>query len=178
MNSNKYEQFIGKRIRDTRIKQGISQEMLYQKTGIKNTTISAFENGKRFPGLQNLALIAKALNVTIDELYFGDESIAFIEKAPDRGAKIVNCLYELITEDVISTACKTNELGVHQLTVKQYSGPIQRLMNNLNDFFNRYNTYSNPESFCDQIKESVATEINEQLGHYINVTNKTNKTLE
>ena len=80
MNLHNNEELIGKKIKDIRTVKGLSQEDIYKKTGIKNTVISAFEHGKRIPNLQSLAKIAHALGVTIDELYFGDDSISFIEK--------------------------------------------------------------------------------------------------
>ena len=154
------EELIGKRIKDIRTSKGLSQEELHKKTGIQNTVISAFEHGKRTPNLQSLAKIAHALGVTIDELYFGDESIAFIEKAPNKGAKIANCIYELMKENVITTIYRDERTKITNIDVNKYQYPIKCLIDNLKDFFQRYDTYSDPENFSNQIKESVATEIN------------------
>ncbi len=157
------EALIGTRIRDKRIKKGISQQKLSSITGIQNTTISAFENGGRTPSLYNLASIAQALDVTIDELYFGDSSKAFIESAPNKGAKIANCIYELVKEGVISApiAGKT-PIRNDTLLVNRYILQIQRLVNNSEEFFLKKNTYSNPDEFSKQMVESVANEINQQ----------------
>ena len=154
------ESLIGKRIKNIRNAKKISQQELAGKTGIQNTTISAFENGKRIPSLQNLALIAKALGVSIDELYFGNSDVSFIESAPNKGKKIANCIYELLIEQVIHDYEQTQR-GLSALVLNKYQPQVLRLVKNLNEFIAKRATYSNPDAFCEQIIESVANEIND-----------------
>ena len=116
---------------------------------------------KRIPNLQSLASIAQALNVTIDELYFGDSSVAFIESAPNKGAKIANCLYELAKEHIIVMPELGNQSKYDELYIARYQPQISRLVKNLEEFFSKEETYSNPNEFSKQLVESVANEINQ-----------------
>jgi len=155
---------IGGRIRDARKKKGISQQELANKTGIQNSSISAFENGKKSPGLHSLALIAKALNVSMDDLYFGDSSVDFIENAPDKGRKIANCIYELMKENVISCSEIYNRREeTDSVLLFRFSSEVKRLIDSLRVFFSKKNTYPNPDEYIKQLIGSVANEINEQI---------------
>ena len=69
---------------------------------ISNSTLSAYENSKKIPNLITIAKIAKALGVSIERLYYGDENISFVNSVPDEGRKIVNCVYVLWDLKVIS----------------------------------------------------------------------------
>ncbi len=71
------------------------------KCQIANSLISAYETGKKNPGLVTLATIAKELGVSIDRLYYGDENSAFIDAEPNAGKKIVNSLKLLWEQNVI-----------------------------------------------------------------------------
>ena len=59
---------IGKNIRIVRNEKGLSQEKLAQMCGFSNTTLSAYENSKKFPNLDTTATIARELNVSIERL--------------------------------------------------------------------------------------------------------------
>ncbi|MEG7522980.1 MAG: helix-turn-helix domain-containing protein [Chromatiales bacterium] len=50
----------------------ISQEILAERLGVKQTTISRWLNGKRQPDLDQFAPLAEALDVPIEWLLFGD----------------------------------------------------------------------------------------------------------
>ncbi|MBO7329583.1 MAG: helix-turn-helix transcriptional regulator [Lentisphaeria bacterium] len=56
---------FGGRVRDLRIAQGISQEVLAQKSGLHRTYIGGIERGERTISLVNIEKIAKALNLSI-----------------------------------------------------------------------------------------------------------------
>ena len=56
---------FGCRVRDLRIAQGISQEVLAQKSGLHRTYIGGVERGERNISLVNIEKIAKALNLSI-----------------------------------------------------------------------------------------------------------------
>lgn len=84
---NDYETMIGKNIKEVRNQRQLSQETLATACGFSNTTLSAYENGRKIPNLVTIAKIAKQLNVSIERLYYGDENNAFIISAPDEGKK-------------------------------------------------------------------------------------------
>lgn len=52
-----------------RAEKGISLKELERRTGISKSALNNYENGKRYPNLQQLELIAEALNTTISSLY-------------------------------------------------------------------------------------------------------------
>jgi transcriptional regulator with XRE-family HTH domain len=59
---------FGKRVRKLRSVLGLSQEAFADLCGLDRTYISGVERGKRNISLRNIAIIAKALNITISEL--------------------------------------------------------------------------------------------------------------
>ena len=61
-------QSLGKRIRYFREKNGLSQYDFSDKTGISRSYISRIESGESSLSLDYLVLIAKGLNVSIEEL--------------------------------------------------------------------------------------------------------------
>lgn len=61
---------FGKRVQELRIKRGISSQMdLANKSGLDRTYIGGVERGERNVALKNIAKIAKALNVRIEDLF-------------------------------------------------------------------------------------------------------------
>lgn len=62
---------MGYRIKEIREACGMSQEELAQKSGVSRGTISALENGlERNTTSKTLLKIAKALNTTVDQIFF------------------------------------------------------------------------------------------------------------
>jgi len=66
---------FGKRVRELRKSQGLSQQKLALKTGLHYTYIGAVERGERNLSLQSMEKIAKGLKVNIVELFFSSESL-------------------------------------------------------------------------------------------------------
>lgn len=59
---------FGKRVREERIKQGLSQEKLAEIAGVHRTYIGMIERGEKNITLTNIEKIAIALNIAIDKL--------------------------------------------------------------------------------------------------------------
>lgn len=59
---------LGKKIKELRRKSGLSQKDLADYVGISQAYISKIEEEKRQPTFRIVVLIAKALNITMDEL--------------------------------------------------------------------------------------------------------------
>lgn len=164
MNAKQHKEAVGKRIREARKSLEMSQKDLYDKTKINDSMISDFERGAREPSSANLAKIAEALKTSMDKLYRGDESEFFIENEPDYGMKIVNCLTFLYMSGTISKVEGLNDYGrcttqPHIKIWKDHSA-IKRLLGNLDEYKKNYHTYQDPDSYLEQIKKSVANEIN------------------
>ena len=164
-----YDEHIGVNIRNARKKAGISQRKLADKCDLSNTMLSNYETGKIIPSLTTLAKLAKQLNVTIDRLYYGDEAEAFITAEPDIGRKIVNAVYLLWEQDVISiynywqigyppfSENKSNRLVLY---VKKYDEQIQRLIMALDEYKAKRSTFNDPDQYLEMLLTSVANEIN------------------
>lgn len=173
-----YEDSIGKNIRDVRALKNMSQQAVADKCGFANTILSQYENGKKVPNLITTAKIAKALDVSIDRLYYGDENNAFINSEADDGRKIVNSIYLLWSKGVINyyenyaygPIGYEEMLGHHDsekvgvfLYLTEYQTPIKRLILSLNEFKQKEGTYSDPEGYLEMLFNSVAAEINMEM---------------
>ena len=64
---------IGKRIRNARVKKGITQEELAAECQLSAAHIGHIERGTRIPSLETVVYISRALSVSLDELVFGIE---------------------------------------------------------------------------------------------------------
>ena len=60
---------VGQRIKELRIKQGLSQEEFAFRCELDRTYITSLERGKRNVSLTNLEKIAKAFNMTLSEFF-------------------------------------------------------------------------------------------------------------
>ena len=60
---------VGKRIKELRKQQGLSQEEFAFKCELDRTYITSLERGKRNIALENLEKIANALNITLSEFF-------------------------------------------------------------------------------------------------------------
>ena len=60
------------KIWEVRTEKGISLDALSKLTGISKGALSNYENEKRYPTIDYLERIAKALEVNIEELYESD----------------------------------------------------------------------------------------------------------
>lgn len=170
-----YDDNIGKNIREVRLEKGFSQEELARNCGFSNTTLSAYENRRKIPNLTTIAKIAKALDVTIERLYYGDEDTSFINSEPDIGKKVVNSVYFLWSEGIVSyyerfsygyNSMMEGDSNVSNgvfLYVHKYYSQIKRLISSLNEFKERTSTYAEPENYLKILLASVAKEINDEI---------------
>lgn len=64
---------MGYRIKEVRVSRGISQSELSEKSGVSRSIINGLETGRTsVTKTDTLLKIARALNVTVDELFFVD----------------------------------------------------------------------------------------------------------
>ena len=64
---------IGKKIKNLRIKSGLSQEELAKRIGVSRESISHYENGRVIPPIDVLELIAKELGVPIAYFFINEQ---------------------------------------------------------------------------------------------------------
>ena len=153
----------------------MSQEALANMCEFSNTTLSAYENGRKIPNLVTIAKIAKNLDVSIERLYYGDEDNAFVSSEPNAGKRIVNAIYYLWSVNVILyyenpmpgisrfADDQSEELKGMYIYINQFGQQIKRLILALNEFKVKKETFSNPEQYLEMLLSSVATEINNEI---------------
>ncbi len=66
------QELFGKRVRELRQEQGLSQEALAFKAGIDRTYMTSIENGKRNVSIQNIEKVITALEITVKEFFASD----------------------------------------------------------------------------------------------------------
>ena len=66
---------LGESIYNLRKKQGLSQERLAEKINVTRQTISNWELGDTSPNPEQLKILSKTLNVSVDELIGNDEYV-------------------------------------------------------------------------------------------------------
>ena len=75
---------LGEKILELRKKSGFSQERLAEKVDVTRQTISNWELGETSPNPNQLKLLSKALNVSIDELLDNEEFISDSEEKENK----------------------------------------------------------------------------------------------
>ena len=149
----------------------ITQIRLSVAAEVSQETISAYESGSKYPGLNSIVRIARALNVSVDQLCYGDESESFINSVPDEGRKIVNCIYMLWELGVIfyfDNIIYNRTFGMEDnsgfyLGIRKYPDQIKRLINSLNEFRDKKETFPDSDVYLESLLSSVANEINSMI---------------
>ncbi|MDR1327030.1 MAG: helix-turn-helix domain-containing protein [Heliobacteriaceae bacterium] len=90
------KQLLGARIRDIRRKKNFSQEHFSELIDMNPRQIVRIENGESFPTAEHLEKIAKALDVTVQELFHNE----FHLPVETIRAKILDKLHNLNTEQL------------------------------------------------------------------------------
>ena len=71
---------LGKKIAELRKKNNLSQEELADKVGVARQTISKWEIGDTTPDINQVKIISKIFNISIDELVDNDINSVIVEK--------------------------------------------------------------------------------------------------
>ena len=58
---------IGVKLKEARIKSGLTQEMLQKKIQVSRQTISNWENEKSFPDIVNVIKLSDLYNISLDQ---------------------------------------------------------------------------------------------------------------
>lgn len=77
---------VGKRIKELRLKAGLSQEALAFMADLDRTYISSVESGKRNIAIVNLEKVSRALNVSLKH-FFNSHSFSFKPASKSKGHK-------------------------------------------------------------------------------------------
>ncbi|MDV8952473.1 XRE family transcriptional regulator (plasmid) [Leuconostoc mesenteroides] len=85
-------------IKAKRQKMSLTQMDLANKLLVSNKTISNWETGKTLPDIENIILISKYLNLSLDDLFLGDETM--VEKLRENQQE--RKFYRVVTISLIS----------------------------------------------------------------------------
>lgn len=80
------------RLKEIRIKRGLTQKDLSEKLKIKQNTISGYEIGVANPSIENLIKIADILDVSIDTLLGHDSEIIDLNVLSENQKQVVNII--------------------------------------------------------------------------------------
>lgn len=69
ISSMKTQEKFGKRLKELRLLQGISQEKFAQNCNLDRTYINGVENGKRNISIENIGKIVKALSISLKDFF-------------------------------------------------------------------------------------------------------------
>ena len=83
---------IGKRIRNLRQQQGYTQEALAEEVDLSAPFISHIERASKKASLETISRIAAALNVTVDYLLTGTQSLDAAAFLPEMEMLLKDCL--------------------------------------------------------------------------------------
>jgi len=106
---------IGRFIAVMRKQQGMTQELLGERLGVTNKTISRWEAGKYMPDIDKLRELSMVLDISVNELLAGErieDSSNFIKKADENLITVLSCDSSFSLQDRISEkeASAMNEL--------------------------------------------------------------------
>lgn len=100
---------LGKRLKEERLKNGLSQEKIAEKAGLSSVYISHIECGSAKASLESLVKVCNALGITPDlvlydslyksRAYFTDEISSLLGKCSDEELKIITRLIKAYIED-------------------------------------------------------------------------------
>lgn len=154
---------LGENIRNARQKKDWTQKELQEASDISVPTISAYENNRKRPSLDTLARIAKALDTSIDELYYGTKGGRRIANYDSLGALVVSNIRSLWDSGALVGYAKNEDpIFTTGLTLKAGLAPaVVRLIDNLIDYEKNKATFSSPDVYLNQVLDSAVNEIDE-----------------
>ncbi|OGU15464.1 MAG: hypothetical protein A2076_18990 [Geobacteraceae bacterium GWC2_53_11] len=86
---------LGDKLREFRIRRGLTQEALAEKTGVTFQAIQQYENGRTRLNTDKLQAIANALEVPV-AAFFGE----VVGPLSEEEKKLINCFRALSSQDV------------------------------------------------------------------------------
>ena len=81
---------IGRRMKELREKQGISQEDFAEACGLHRTAVGLLERGKSIPRLDTLLIVSHGLGVTVSKLLGRIEQTGTLPSKTDRQAWVAS----------------------------------------------------------------------------------------
>ncbi len=96
------KELLGKKIKNLRIKNGLTQSELAKMIGISQRSLSGIETGENFLTAETLSKLLECLNISIDELF----ALEHLKSADELAKEIIKDIKSLSDEDKIRTVYK------------------------------------------------------------------------
>lgn len=156
---------LGNNIFELRKKKGLSQEELSEKIGVTRQTISNWELNETQPNPEQLKLLSKSLNVSVDELINNDIKTVLEEKV-SKTAKLTSLIYKVVIliviilfimfiSSLVSGLKNRYEHSKNKTVVKE----LNCTLNNENYIIeygsdNRFECYNCPEELKEELNDN------------------------
>ena len=111
---------LGQNILELRKKNGLSQEQLGEKVNVTRQTISNWELQETAPNPDQLKLLSKALNVSVDDLLDNDIQNVVLSKKILKGI-IIGFITILVIDIIAFIICFTGKIGPFEETKSESS---------------------------------------------------------
>ena len=151
---------IGRNIKEARTEVGLTQREVEERTGISASQLSAYENGRQMVGLVTLGKLASALGTSIDRLYFGKPSEAFLNQSADFGETVVYCFRKLEELGVVNSVY--SDRSSYSADLRKCGQELDNMFSLIKEFERRKDYYPDPDTYLEQIYASVANQINKR----------------
>ena len=103
--------FVGKRIKQERIKKGLTQQEVADLAEITNNFLSYVENGKKQASLDTIHKVSNALNISLSELFIdvpykkteyslSEQILPLLRDKPQKDKKFVLDLVKLVSRKI------------------------------------------------------------------------------
>ena len=120
----------GNKIKEFRIKKGLTRKELGNLCGMADSAIRRYENGKANPKMETLQKIATALRCNISELLSDEDNSLYIDYAMDVLAKQAHT--KKVIEDYVTAATYEDENELSNLGLLEQRTTYYNLYNKLN----------------------------------------------
>lgn len=96
------KKLLGRKIKEKRIQQSLTQEQLAEKVGISPKSLSQIELGNNFVSADKLEQISYALNIQVKSLFDfennnSEDKMDFIVKKLNQNPSLLNKIYKIIS---------------------------------------------------------------------------------
>lgn len=177
---------LGEKILELRKKKSLSQEQLGQRLNVTRQTISNWELGETSPNPEQLKLISKELNISIDELLDNDIKPVLVEKVSNteklaglvlRVLKYLGIIFIVITAiDIISLIVFSNVKSNDRVDTNEVIESTLECSINNNDYLI---TIKNDGYFnCSNCSKKLKKELKDNYIEFNDINKSTNNIID
>lgn len=156
----------------------MSQIKCAELIGISSTALSNYETGKKKPGLDTIAKIVKALDISIDYLCYGTNPQLLLTNSDSYGENLINSIVALWEKDMIDYIGSSNQKTA--IFLKNADPQILKMWSQIQTFEQQQDMIPDPDSYKKTIinssieivknNEIYQKKINEKLAVVVRVS--------